>query len=106
MSAYNRPRYGGGRRQTENQRRQTKKIAFRVMIFALVLVIACVLRIGKSEGLQSLRQKAADILSGTTDYRDAVETLGRAASGEKTEDGDNPVAVFGRMLLGLSDDTP
>ncbi|MEA5040040.1 MAG: hypothetical protein VB086_09405 [Clostridiaceae bacterium] len=106
MSTQRRPRYGGSSRRAEEERKQAKKIAFRVILFALAVLLACVLRLGQSDSLQTIRQKATDILSGTTDYKEAVETLGRAASGEKTEDGENPVAVFGRMLLGLSEDTP
>lgn len=106
MSAYRHPHYGGGRRRTDDDRRQTRKLLVRFLVFAVVIAVACVLRLGKTESLQNFRQKVSDVISGTTDYRDAVETLGRAASGEKTEDGDNPIAVFGRMLLGLSEDTP
>ena len=105
MSGGQRPRYGGSRRRAEEERR-AKRLAFRVMALALCIITACALKLGDGAGLRALRERAAAVLSSDADYAGAAETLGRAAAGEQPESGESAAAVFGRMLLGLSEDTP
>jgi len=91
---------GGAHRRAEEERRK-RRLAVRVLVFALCILAVCALRLGGGARLASLRARAEEILNSHADYEGAVETLGRAASGEQAPG--EAAAVFGRMLLGLED---
>lgn len=75
-------------------------LTVRIAIFTLLICLACVLRFAESPALADLREKMAAVVRTDTDYRGAVEVIGRAVAGE-SEAGENAIMVFGRKLLGL-----
>lgn len=92
------------RRRAAPRRKKDSTVSAKAVIFILVIAFSLAMRFASTGPLFEFREKVAEVLARDADFGEAVQTLGRMFKGDE-EGGENAVLVFGRMILGLGDDT-